>query len=97
MRKFILVAAMVLVSATAHAGASLASGDRVAAIGQSSAGEAGQSAARQRPSMRYQSRMRMRQQGGFARHGHRPRFGLFRGKARGFLARIKYAFHRRFR
>jgi hypothetical protein len=98
MRKFILVAAMVLVSATAHAGASLASSDRVAAVGQQSgAGEAGQSAARQRPSMRYQSRMRMRQQGGFAgRHGHRPRFGLFRGKGRGLLARIKYAFHRRF-
>src|SRR4051812_20830032 len=96
MRKFILVAAMVLVSATAQAGASLASSDHAAAIGQSSAGEAGQSAGRQRPSMRYQGRMRMRQQHGFAsRHGHGPRFGLL-GKGRGLLARIKFALHRRY-
>jgi hypothetical protein len=88
MRKLILVAAMVLVSATAQAGATLASTKEPANVEQ--AAEASKSAARHRPSMRYQSG-----------HGmHRPHMGAGLLKHRGFrgfglLSRIKYAFHRR--
>jgi hypothetical protein len=95
MRKFILVAAMVLVSATAHAGASLASSDAAATAGVEQS-RAAQSAGRQRPSMRYQSRQRLQQQQAFAGHrGHGPRLGGLRAKGRSLFARIRYAFHRR--
>lgn len=89
MRKLILVAALVLVSATAQAGATLASSNGPANVEQARAAEAPRYAARHRPSMRYQSG-----------HGmHRPHLGMRGGllKRRGFglLSRIKYAFHRR--
>jgi hypothetical protein len=87
MRKLILVAAMVLVSATAQAGATLASSKEPANVQQSRAAEAPGSAARYRPSMRYQSGQRM----------HRPhlRAGLLKRRGFGLLSRIKYAFHHR--
>jgi hypothetical protein len=91
MRKLILVAAMVLVSATAQAGATLASSNGPANVEQSRAAEAPRFAASHRPSMRYQGGHRL----------HRPhlamRGGLKRRGFRGFglLSRIKYAFHRR--
>jgi hypothetical protein len=59
MRKFILIAALVLVSASAQAGIArsltLASNDPSATVEQSKAAEAPTSVARQRPSIRQQS------------------------------------------
>jgi hypothetical protein len=98
MRKFILVATLVLVSATAQAGITrgptLASSDGPAATAR--AAEEAKLSGRQRPSMRYQSRQRMQQQQALAaRHGHAPRFGLLKARGRSVLSRIKFALHRR--
>ena len=101
MRKFILVAALVLVSATAQAGISrslttMASSDGPAAAERAKAAEMAKLSGRQRSSMRYQSRQRMQQQQALAaRRGHAPRLGLLKAKGRAVLARIKFALHRR--
>jgi len=101
MRKFILVATLVLVSATAQAGISrsltaVASSDRPAAAERAEAVEEAKLSGRQRPSMRYQSRQRLQQQRAFAaQRGHSPRLGALKAKGRAVLARIKFALHRR--
>ena len=90
MRKFILIAAIVLTSASAQAGAVLASNDAPANVEPSKAAEAPKSIGRQRPSLRYQSGQRLHRPGAFA-----VRTGMLKRRGIGVLARIKYALHRR--
>ena len=88
MRKFILIAAIVL--ASAQAGAAPASSDAPANVEPSRAAEAPKSIGRQRPSLRYQSGQRLHRPGAFA-----VKTGMLKRRGIGVLARIKYALHRR--
>ena len=90
MRKFILIAAIVLMSASTQAGAAPASSDAPANAEQSRAAEAPKSIGRQRPSMRYQSGQRLHRPAAFA-----IRTGMLKRRGAGVLARIRYALHRR--
>jgi hypothetical protein len=102
MRKFILVAALVLVSANAQAGISrglttVASSDAPAVAERAKAAEAAKLSARSRPSMRQQSSQRLQQQNALAaQHGRSPGVGmLLKAKGRSVLAHVKFALHRR--
>ena len=90
MRKFILIAAIILMSASAQAGAVLASSEAPANVEPSKAAEAPKSIGRQRPSLGYQNGQRLHRPGAFA-----IRTGMLKRRGAGVLARIKYALHRR--
>jgi len=102
MRKFILVATLVLVSANAQAGTTrsltmVASSDAPAAAERAKAAEAAKLSGRPRPSMRQQNSQRLQQQNALAaQRGHSPGMGMvLMAKSRSVLARIKYSLHRR--
>ena len=106
MRKFILVATLVLVSANAQAGISrglttVASSDAPAVAERAKAAEAAKLSTRPRPSMRQsmqqQSSQRLQQQQALAaQHGRPPGVGMMlKAKSRSVLARVKFALHRR--
>jgi hypothetical protein len=90
MRKFILIAAIIMASASAQAGAAPASSDAPTNVEQSKATEAPTSIGRQRPALRYQSGQRLHRPGAFA-----IKTGALKRRGAGVLARIKYALHRR--
>lgn len=102
MRKLLLAATLVLVSATAQAGitrslTTVASSDGPAAAERAKAAEAAKLSARQRPSMQQQNSQRLQQQNALAAHHARsPGMGMvLKAKGRSVLARIKFALHRR--
>ena len=102
MRKLLLAATLVLVSATAQAGTTrslttVASSDGPAVAGRAKAAEAAKLSARQRPSMQQQSSQRLQQQNALAaQHGHSHGMGMvLKAKGRSVLARIKFALHHR--
>jgi hypothetical protein len=99
MRKLLLAATLVLVSATAQAGTTrslttVASSDGPAVAERAKAAKL---SARQRPSMQQQSSQRLQQQNALAaQHGHSPGMGMvLKAKGRSVLARIKFALHHR--
>jgi hypothetical protein len=95
MRKFILITALVLVSASAQAGATrsltLASSDPSAAVEQSKAAEAPKSAARQRPSIPQQSGQNPQQNSQSLQQSQRMQQGGQRMQRPGPIAAAKYA------
>ena len=101
MRKFILITAFVLVSASAQAGISrgltLASNDPSATVEQSKAAEAPASVARQRPSIRQQSGQNPQQNGQSLeqsqrlQQSQRMQQGGQRMQRPGLIAAAKYA------
>jgi hypothetical protein len=101
MRKFIVVATLVLVSANAQAGISrslttVASSDAPAAAERAKAAEAAKLSARSRPSMRQQGSQRLqRPNAAAAQNAQAYQAGMARRRHVSVLARIKYALHRR--
>ena len=95
MRKFILITAFVLVSASAQAGISrgltLASNDPSATVEQSKAAEAPASAARQRPSIRQQGSQDPHQNSQSLQQSQRSQQGGQRMQRPGLIAAAKYA------
>ena len=95
MRKFILITALVLVSASAQAGITrgltLASNDPSATAEQSKAAEAPKSAARQRPSIRQQSGQNPQQNSQSLQQSQRMQQGGQRMRRPGLIAAAKYA------
>ena len=95
MRKFILITAFVLVSASAQAGISrgltLASNDPSAAVEQSKAAEAPASVARQRPSIRQQSVQNPQQNSQTLQQSQRLQQGRQRMQRPGPITAAKYA------
>ena len=95
MRKFILITAFVLVSASAQAGISrgltLASNDPSATVEQSKAAEAPASVARQRPSIRQQGSQDPQQNSQSLQQSQRMQQGGQRMRRPGLIAAAKYA------
>jgi hypothetical protein len=95
MRKFILITALVLVSASAQAGATrsltLASNDPSAAVEPSKAAEAAKLAARQRPSIPQQSGQNPQQNNQSLQQSQRMQQGGQRMQRPGPIAAAKYA------
>jgi hypothetical protein len=95
MRKFILITALVLVSASAQAGISrsltLASNDASATVEQSKAAEAPTSSARQQPSIPQQSGQNPQQNGQSLEQSQRMQQGGQRMPRPGLIAAAKYA------
>jgi hypothetical protein len=95
MRKFILITALVLISASAQAGISrnltLASNDPSATVEPSKAAEAPTSAARQRPSIPQQSGQNPQQNSQSLQQGQRMQQGGERMQRPGLIAVAKYA------
>jgi len=96
MRKFILITAFVLVSASAQAGITrsltLASSDQPSATAeQSEAAQAPKSAARQRPSIRQQSSQNPQQNSQKLQQGQKMRQGGQRMQRPGPITAAKYA------
>jgi hypothetical protein len=95
MRKFILITAFVLVSASAQAGISrgltLASNDPSATVEQSKAAEAPTSVARQRPSIRQQGSQNPQQDSQTLQQGQRMQQGGQRMRRPDPITAAKYA------
>jgi hypothetical protein len=95
MRKFILITAFVLVSASAQAGISrgltLASNDPSATVEQSKAAEAPASVARQRPSIRQQGSQDPQQNSQSLQQSQRMQQGGQRMRRPGLITAAKYA------
>ena len=95
MRKFILITAFVLVSASAQAGISrgltLASNDPSATVEQSTAAEAPASVARQRPSIRQQGSQDPQQNSQSLQQSQRMQQGGQRMRRPGLITAAKYA------
>jgi len=95
MRKFILITAFVLVSASAQAGITrgltLASSDSSATVEPSKAAEAPKSAARQRPSIPQQSGQNPQQNSQSLQQSQRMQQGGQRMQRPGLIAAAKYA------
>ena len=95
MRKFILITALVLVSASAQAGISrgltLASNDPSATVEPSKAAEAPASVARQRPSIRQQGSQDPQQNSQSLQQSQRSQQGGQRMQRPGLIAAAKYA------
>ena len=95
MRKFILITAFVLFSASAQAGISrgltLASNDPSATVEPSKAAEAPTSVARQRPSIRQQSGQNPQENSQSLQQSHRLQQGGQRMRRPGLITAAKYA------